>query len=374
MRTPRTAVIFITASIVAIVVALPTGVGLAAYYHDQARIKKLPAHSLIGNVDVSGLDRAQATARIRQTVDQELDRTATVMVGDTTYTTSLRALGVHDDVTTAVDQAFSSNRHGSWLSRSWHRVFGAQAHPTVKVTLSKPSLAKLRTVVDRAADAVDVGPVDATVSLAGSGLSYTSAQPGHLLDKASALTAFTSSLADGQVRHVDPKVVQPKVGDSAFDTVIVVHINENRLYLYKDHKLARTFSVATGQTRWPTPTGVYHVTLKRYLPTWVNPHDEWSKNEPERIGPGPSNPLGLRALNLSAPGIRIHGTPSDYSIGYNASHGCIRMHNSDVLQLYPLVPTGATVFLERVGPYKPLAAKAVKKAPVKAPVVDAEGG
>ena len=106
----------------------------------------------------------------------------------------------------------------------------------------------------------------------------------------------------------------------------------------------------------------------------MNPHDEWSKNEPETIPPGPGNPLGLRALNLSAPGIRIHGTPSDYSIGYNASHGCIRMHNSDVLQLYPLVPSGTTVFLEPAGPYKPMPAKVAKKAPAKAPVVNAEGG
>jgi lipoprotein-anchoring transpeptidase ErfK/SrfK len=54
-------------------------------------------------------------------------------------------------------------------------------------------------------------------------------------------------------------------------------------------------------------------------------------------------------LNISAPGIRIHGSPADYSIGYNASHGCIRMHNSDVVQLYPLIPKGTTVFITKVG-------------------------
>ena len=156
--------------------------------------------------------------------------------------------------------------------------------------------------------------------------------------------------------------------------MLVVHIGENRLYVYKNHKLSTTFPVATGMSRYPTPTGRYSVTQKRFMPTWYNPHDDWSKNEPETIPPGPSNPLGLRAMNLSAPGIRIHGTPSDYSIGYNASHGCIRMHNSDVLKLYPMVPTGTTVFLTQVGPYKPLPVKVVKKAPPKAPVVNAEGG
>ena len=374
MRTPRTAIIVVIATIVAVVVAVPTGVGLAAYYHDQARQKVLPSHSLVGNVDVSGLDRTHAVARVRAVVDAQLDRSVTLMVGTTAYTTSLRQLGVHDDVTSAIDQAFSSNRHGSWLSRSWHRIFGGHIHPTVKLSLSKPSMTRLQRVVDRAAAAVYVPAVDASISLAGSGFSYTPAKTGYALDKVAALSALKASIADGRTRHVDPKVVQPKVGDSAFDTVIVVHINENKLYLYKNHKLTRTFPVATGQSKYPTPTGRYSVTLKRYLPTWYNPHDEWSKNEPATIPPGPGNPLGLRALNLSAPGIRIHGTPSDYSIGYNASHGCIRMHNSDVLQLYPLVPTGTTVFLERVGPYKPLPTKAVKKAPAKAPVVNAEGG
>src|SRR4051794_12273495 len=218
MRTPRSAIILITAVIVATVVAVPTGVGLAAYYHDHAKLKVLPSHTLVGNIDVSGLDRAHAVAKVRTTIDQQLDRTATLMVGDTAYTTSLRQLGVRDDVTSAVDNAFSSSRHGSWLSRSWQRVFGGQGRTSVKIALSKPSLARLQHVVDRAAADVNVAPVNASLSLAGSGLSYTSAKSGYALDKAAALTALKASLADGRVRHVDPKVVQPTVGDSAFDT------------------------------------------------------------------------------------------------------------------------------------------------------------
>src|SRR4051794_5551046 len=146
MRTPRSAVVVITATIVAIVVALPTGVGLAAYYHDQARLKVLPSHTLVGNVDVSGLDRAHAIAKVRAVVDQQLDRPATLMVGSTAYTTSLRQLGVHDDATSAIEQAFSSSRNGSWMSRTWHRLFGGQTHPSVKLTLSKASTTRLQQV------------------------------------------------------------------------------------------------------------------------------------------------------------------------------------------------------------------------------------
>jgi L,D-transpeptidase ErfK/SrfK len=103
------------------------------------------------------------------------------------------------------------------------------------------------------------------------------------------------------------------------------------------------------------------VTLKRYLPTWVNPWSKWSMDMPAKIGPGPGNPLGTRALNLSAPGIRIHGTPHARSIGYSVSHGCIRMRMPDVEALYPLVPKGTPVFI-------------VKAAPARVPGFDVDSG
>jgi lipoprotein-anchoring transpeptidase ErfK/SrfK len=374
MRLSRTAIIAVTASVCAVVVALPTGVGVAAYYHDHARLRVLPAHSVVGGVNVAGLDRTAAIARIRTIVDRQLDRRGTLLVGSASYSTTLRGLGVHDNAAEAVDAAFSASRHGSWLSRSWHRVFGSQRQHSEAVHLSRPSQARLQAIVNRAVTAAGVHAVDASVSLTGGFATFTAGKPGVAVNPAAALAAFRASLSDGVPRRVEPEVVQPKVSDSAYDTVIVVHINENRLYLYKNHKMVRTFPVATGQSRYPTPTGRFSVTLKRFMPTWYNPHDVWSVNEPPTIPPGPGNPLGVRAMNLSAPGIRIHGSPSDYSIGYNASHGCIRMHNSDVVQLYPLIPTGTTVFLTRVGPYKPLPVAATKKPPKKAPVINAEGG
>ena len=71
---------------------------------------------------------------------------------------------------------------------------------------------------------------------------------------------------------------------------------------------------------------------------------------PASIPPGPGNPLGTRAMNLSAPGIRIHGTPSWNSIGYSVSHGCIRMRIPDVEALYPMLSVGDSVWIVRGGP------------------------
>ncbi len=66
---------------------------------------------------------------------------------------------------------------------------------------------------------------------------------------------------------------------------------------------------------------------------------------PAYIPPGPTNPLGLRALYLNSPGIRIHGTYKTWTIGTAASHGCMRVANSQIVKLYPLVPVGTPVFI-----------------------------
>jgi len=87
---------------------------------------------------------------------------------------------------------------------------------------------------------------------------------------------------------------------------------------------------------------------KRYRPTWSNPAPNgWGKGMPASIPPGPSNPLGTRALNLNASGIRIHGTNKDGSIGRAASHGCMRMHRWDIEDLYERVEVGTPVLIVR---------------------------
>jgi lipoprotein-anchoring transpeptidase ErfK/SrfK len=72
---------------------------------------------------------------------------------------------------------------------------------------------------------------------------------------------------------------------------------------------------------------------------------------PATIGPGASNPLGLRAMNLNNAkgkdtGYRIHGTSKLGSIGTAASHGCIRVANKNIVKLYKKVPTGTPVVVQ----------------------------
>jgi L,D-transpeptidase ErfK/SrfK len=149
--------------------------------------------------------------------------------------------------------------------------------------------------------------------------------------------------------------VQPKVADDTLGRTIVVRVDRNELDLYDGFHVMRTWNVATAKPGFTTPVGDWTIYDKQVDPTWHNPApDGWGAGEPLVVGPGPGNPMGPRALYITAPGlIRIHGTSDPASIGRYASHGCIRMQNDEVTALYPLVPVGTHVLV--VG-YRPASA------------------
>lgn len=124
---------------------------------------------------------------------------------------------------------------------------------------------------------------------------------------------------------------------------IVVNRGERKLYYYRNGRVERVYGVAVGQPAWPTPSGHFRVVNKQAAPTWINPGSSWAKDMPKRIPPGPGNPLGVRALALSAQAILIHGTSNYGSIGSAASHGCIRMRNSDIVGFFSLVDVDVPV-------------------------------
>jgi lipoprotein-anchoring transpeptidase ErfK/SrfK len=139
--------------------------------------------------------------------------------------------------------------------------------------------------------------------------------------------------------------VSPTRTRANFGAVIVVTRGENTLKLYDGRRLRRTFPVATGQSIYPTPAGVWSIVSKQRNPWWYPPtYDTWAKGL-KPVPPGPGNPLGTRWMGLTAPGVGIHGTDADTSIGYSASHGCIRMHVPDAEWLFDRVPVGTPVVI-----------------------------
>jgi lipoprotein-anchoring transpeptidase ErfK/SrfK len=131
---------------------------------------------------------------------------------------------------------------------------------------------------------------------------------------------------------------------NALSGQIVVDLGDLQLHLYRDGQLVKSYPVAAGQPEYPTPTGSYVVTSMQMDPTWLPPNSDWAKDA-KPIPPGVDNPLGTRWIGTSAPGVGIHGTPDDSSIGSYASHGCIRMHIYDVEDLYARVVIGMPVII-----------------------------
>jgi len=163
-----------------------------------------------------------------------------------------------------------------------------------------------------------------------------------------ALTAqrIVRALETPQVRRirVAVKAVEAERTLANFGPVIVIRRGAKELRYYKRTRLVQRFGVATGQAVYPTPTGTFDIVDKQLHPWWLPPDSPWAEGL-KPVPPGPGNPLGTRWMGLSAPGVGIHGTPDDASIGYSASHGCIRMHISDAEWLFHHVQLGTPVVI-----------------------------
>jgi lipoprotein-anchoring transpeptidase ErfK/SrfK len=140
------------------------------------------------------------------------------------------------------------------------------------------------------------------------------------------------------------RAVAPKVTPATFGPLIIIRRSGNELRLYDGAKPVRSFGVATGQSIYPTPLGTWHIVDMQLNPWWRPPDSSWAKGL-KPIPPGPGNPLGTRWMGLDAAGVGIHGTPDDTSIGYSASHGCIRMHIPDAEWLFQHVRIGTPVII-----------------------------
>ncbi len=132
---------------------------------------------------------------------------------------------------------------------------------------------------------------------------------------------------------------------------VVINPSTRHLYLVTGKNQATRYGIAVGREgfQW---SGEAIISSRQPWPMWTPPPEmierkpellKWEKGQPG----GTENPLGARALYLTTEGVdygyRIHGTPEWFSIGKNASSGCIRMINQDVMDLYSKVADGAKV-------------------------------
>ena len=131
---------------------------------------------------------------------------------------------------------------------------------------------------------------------------------------------------------------------------VVIDTDNHFLYVIFENQTALRYGVGVGRDgfRW---FGRARIDRKSLWPRWVPPPEMRVRHPelPEFMDGGPENPLGPRAMYLFRDGkdlgYRLHGTVEPWSIGTNASSGCIRMFSEDVIDLYQRCPIGTRVLV-----------------------------
>lgn len=120
-----------------------------------------------------------------------------------------------------------------------------------------------------------------------------------------------------------------------------VSLSRRQVTVYDGETQVKTYPIAIGRAGHETPTGTFEIKQMRQNPAWIHPVTD------RRLEGGiPENPLGTRWIGFWTDGrnwIGFHGTNSPASIGQAASHGCLRMHNKDVEELFEQVAIGTLV-------------------------------
>jgi len=334
-------------TVATVLVLLLAGAAFAGYRYEQARSGRILPGVRIAGVDVGGMTKDEAQQALAATVSSLLTRPIDVSLGEKSWHLTARELGVSVDPTPIVDQALDLSQSYSWTSRLYRRLMDKPLSRTFELSVTYDDR-PIDSFVQGVAGGAREQARNAFLDFANGHLIVQHGKAGRALRSAAAVDALREALRTGSSSvELHTRALAPRVSDNKLGKTIVIRISQNRLYLYNGLKLERKFSVATGQLGiYPTPMGHWEIINKRINPTWVNPaKDTWGAGEPDFIPPGPDNPLGTRALDLNAPGIRIHGTPADASIGHYASHGCIRMHIPDSEALFGLVDVGTPVII-----------------------------
>lgn len=129
-------------------------------------------------------------------------------------------------------------------------------------------------------------------------------------------------------------------------THLVAKKADNILYAYNGDKLIATYPTTVGSSDTPSPTGTFSIVNRVKNPWYRASSGEGKDKKVFMLPPGPNGPVGVVWMGLSKPSYGIHGSPVPEGISRQASHGCVRLTNWDVLEVYANVDTGTKVDLQ----------------------------
>jgi lipoprotein-anchoring transpeptidase ErfK/SrfK len=311
---------------IVLVVLVAAGFG-AAVPAAGVSLPVVPDGVEVGSVEVGGLISVQAEERLARAYAQPIR----FHFGGQRWAADPERLGARADARAAIERALTAKR-------------GAKLSFAVRV--DRKAVARYVARLDKryARPAKDAELTGLSSALAPT---FTKAEPGRRVAR-NVMTkrivgALRSSFRKGQL-ELELVPVEPEMTPADYGSIIVIRRGSNRLTLFDGPTAVRTFTIATGAAEFPTPVGNFEIVVKERDPTWNPPDSDWAKDA-KPIPPGPGNPLGTRWMGLDVYAVGIHGTPDAASLGYSASHGCIRMAIPEAEWLFEQVEVGTPVYI-----------------------------
>ena len=301
-----------------------------------------PGVTIDGNT-VGGMTRDAAKALVSSAIAAKISGPLTASYKDNDFKLNPSKIGVTVDVDKMVDEAMKKGSQQNMIARMWRRFMNEPVNANIAVIL-KYDQAGLKSFVTDVASTLDYAASNASIDMTKGYPVLTSAKNGRSVNQAELTAAIVTALPKGTRNLTVPvTVLTPKVNESDIGPIVVVKQSEHKLYLYNAEKLVDSYAVAVGQPKYPTPLGRYEILEKKKDPWWYPPKSDWAKDK-KPIPPGPGNPLGPYWMDIGN-GVGIHSTPDEASLGYSASHGCIRMSEWGAQQLFKAVEKGTPVYI-----------------------------
>ena len=337
----------VIAAVSVLVVALVGG----AYAYDSAEKGKIANGITIAGVDVGGMSAEEAEPAVRKQLLAPLQHSLEVSYDGETWSLEGAKLKVRADVSGAVEEAIAESQDGGVPGRLVRYVTGGEVDDQIPAEVEYSRSAINRFVRHVAAE-IDREPKNATVEPSSESLEVVGGEDGRKVRDVELTKDLNEAVVDASaprtivasVHSTQPEVTSRDVA-SEYPSYLTLDRSTFTLRLWKNLKLAKSYTVAVGMEGLETPEGLYDIQEKEENPVWHVPQSDWAGDlAGQTIPPGPSNPIKARWMGIYE-GAGIHGTEETESLGTAGSHGCIRMAIADVEELYEQVEVGTPIFI-----------------------------
>jgi lipoprotein-anchoring transpeptidase ErfK/SrfK len=298
----------------------------------------------IGGKAAGGMTRASAQSLVTRDITDPLSKPMRVYYGKHSYPLNLSGIDFTIDTKAMVDKAYEAGHGKNVFERMWYRLTGKPLDVSVSL-ITRYDPKKLKAFLAAIGNDLDYAPTSASVAMT----------PDHKPTVHDSKTGFHVNIDESQKRIAEAmqkpgrdvelvaEITKPKLTTADIGTIVVVSQSEHKVRQYNGETLVDTYPCAVGTPQYPTPNGYFTIVEKKYKPTWYPPNSDWAKGK-KAIPPGPGNPLGPYWMGIGN-GVGLHSTYDEGSLGYSASHGCVRMSEYNAMMLFKSVKEGTPVYI-----------------------------